>query len=128
MDGEYFVKYSHLRQRANSNEIRIEAKSSKGEAQRVLIRQFEALLDNPPKRAKTRLCFLFSQQYSLAWQAIVITSLACAVQMILKPGMTKRFYPGEQWDKSIKSKLAEADVFILLLSADFIASRLYLGC
>lgn len=121
IDGEYFVKYGTLRQQANSDEIRIEAKSCTDETQKVLIRQFEALLDTPPKRAKK--VFVSYSHSNTPWLGRLRNHLAGLRRSnYIETWDDQEILPGDEWDKSIKTKLAEADVFILLLSSDFIAS------
>lgn len=121
IDGEYFVKYDALRQRANSDEIRIEARNCNDDRQNILIRQFETLLDNPPKRAKR--VFVSYSHSNTPWLGRLRNHLAGLRRSNdIETWDDQEILPGEQWDKSIKTKLAEADVFILLLSADFIAS------
>ena len=121
-DGEYFVKYNQLKEKAAANEIRIEAIKKSGEKQQVLIRTFEPLLDRPPKRAK-RVFFSYSHSDTLWLKRLRNHLSGLRRSNDIETWDDQEILPGDQWDKSIKDKLADADVFILLLSADFIASN-----
>ncbi|MGB1258351.1 MAG: hypothetical protein ACPG51_20925, partial [Thiolinea sp.] len=52
IDGEHFVKHSTLSDKASGDSIRIETYNHQGAVQTVLIRRFEALLNQSPRRAK----------------------------------------------------------------------------
>ena len=42
---------------------------------------------------------------------------------IIDPWYDRKIMPGENWDKKIKEKLEEADIFLFLISVDFINSK-----
>lgn len=122
IDGQYFIKYGDLKKQAVSHEIRIEAQNIAGETQKVLIRKFEALLDQTPKHAKR--VFVSYSHSNTVWLGRLRNHLSGLRRSNdIETWDDQEILPGEHWDQSIKNKLAEADVFILLLSSDFIASN-----
>ncbi len=120
-DGAYFVKYAALRQAAERGHIRIPGKDKAGQEQTLLIRRFEVLLPRPPRRAKR--VFLSYSHRNTEWLhrlRVHLSGLRRSDDVEL--WTDQEILPGEQWDEVIQQKLKEADVFILLLSADAIAS------
>jgi internalin A len=121
-DGKYFVKYSDLDAAAKNEEVKITATSTAGDQERVLIRLFEPLLDRPPKHAK-RVFFSYSH-LNTHWLGRLRAHLSGLRRSNdIETWDDQEILPGDEWNKVVKDKLKEADVFILLLSADFIASN-----
>lgn len=121
-DGEYFVFFMALSAKAEQNEIKITAKDKDDKESQVLIRHFEPLLDRPPKQAKK--VFVSYSHKNTPWLGRLRAHLSGLRRSNeIEAWDDREILPGEEWDKSIKDKLNDADVFILLLSADFIASN-----
>lgn len=88
----------------------------------LITQKFEAVLDNKPTRAKK--VFLSYSHQNTAWLTRLRTHLAgLRRNSIIEIWDDKEILPGDQWDTAIKKQLEEADVYIMLLSADFIASE-----
>jgi len=115
-DGTNYVNYQELVRNAG------EAKIKAGNNNVWLITQnFAALLPTPPPKAKR--VFLSYSHQNTVWLGRLRTHLAGLRRAKeIETWDDKEILPGDLWDATIKKKLEEADVFILLLSADFIAS------
>ncbi len=88
----------------------------------LLTQKFEAIMDHKPTRAKK--VFLSYSHQNTAWLTRLrahLSGLRRAKE--IETWDDREILPGDQWDASIKKQLEEADVYILLLSADFIASE-----
>jgi len=121
-DNEFFVKYNNLTAAAEKDDIRIEGISKSGAVENLLIRAFEPLLPRPPRRAKK--VFVSYSHRNTHWLGRLRAHLGVLRRSnLIETWTDQEILPGDQWDKSIKDKLADADVFILLLSADFIESN-----
>ncbi|MBI5916462.1 MAG: TIR domain-containing protein, partial [Bacteroidetes bacterium] len=121
-DGKFFVKYTDLGSETEKGEIKIIATGPSAERQHLLIRDFEALMDRPPKRAKR--VFVSYSHRNTAWLGRLRAHLGGLRRSNeIEAWTDQEILPGDLWDKAIKDKMAEADVFILLLSADFIESN-----
>lgn len=121
-DNNFYLKYTDLISAAQNDEIRIEGCNKNGEREKVLIREFEALLDRPPRHAKR--VFVSYSHRNTHWLGRLRAHLSGLRRSNeIETWTDQEILPGDLWDKKIKDALAEADVFILLLSADFIDSN-----
>jgi Leucine-rich repeat (LRR) protein/GTPase SAR1 family protein len=117
-DGENYVDYKTLVERARTNEPKVESLN------RVWLnmQSFAPILPVPPARVKK--VFLSYSHQNTQWLARLRTHLTgLRRSKEIETWDDKEILPGDLWDAAIKKRLAEADVFILLLSADFIASE-----
>jgi internalin A len=121
-DNQYFVSYTALVDANNRDEIRVMATNKAGDSNTLLLREVEALLARPPRRAKK--VFLSYSHNNTHWLGRLRTHLGgLRRSKEIEVWTDQETLPGEQWDKVILEKLKEADVFIMLLSADFISSE-----
>ncbi len=120
-DGEYFVQYAQLYEFAERGHIRMPGKNKEGQEQTLLIRHFEALLPRPPRRAKR--VFLSYSHRNTEWLVRLRVHLSGLRRSNdVEVWTDQEILPGDRWDEVIQKNLAETDVFILLLSADAVAS------
>lgn len=88
----------------------------------LITQKFEAILDDKPTRAKK--VFLSYSHQNTAWLTRLRIHLAgLRRDKVIETWDDKEILPGDQWDNAIKKQLEEADVYIMLLSADFVASE-----
>jgi internalin A len=87
----------------------------------LITKNFSPLLPfSPPKTKKVFLSYSHQNVFWLNRLRTHLAGLRRAKQ--IESWDDKEILPGQLWDYQIKKKLEEADIFILLLSADFIAS------
>ena len=104
------------------DEIRVIATNKAGESDMLLLREVEALLPRPPRRAKK--VFLSYSHNNTHWLGRLRTYLGgLRRSKEIEVWTDQEILPGEQWDQVMMEKLKESDVFIMLLSADFISSE-----
>jgi len=116
-DGENFISYGALLD--NSDEPKVKAENSHVW---LIAHNFSAILPSPPQKAKR--VFLSYSHQNTKWLVRLRTHLAGIRRAkLIESWDDKEILPGDQWDANIKKNLEEADIFILLLSADFIASE-----
>jgi Leucine-rich repeat (LRR) protein/GTPase SAR1 family protein len=116
-DGENYITYKALLE--NSAEPKIKASNSNT---LLITFKFAAILPEPPKKAKK--VFLSYSHQNTIWLNRLRTHLAGLRRAKeIETWDDKEILPGDMWDTTIKARIEEADVFILLLSADFIASE-----
>jgi Leucine-rich repeat (LRR) protein/GTPase SAR1 family protein len=121
-DNEFFIKYTDLIAAAERNDIKIEARNKAGESDILLLRDFEALLPRVPRRGKK--VFVSYSHSNTQWLSRLRAHLSGLRRSnVIEDWTDQEILPGEQWDKAIREKVKEADVFILMLSADFVASE-----
>lgn len=116
-DGKKFVNYLELYKAAKSGEAKVRLESG----EMLIVRLFENLLPFTAPRAK-RVFLSYSHQNS-HWLGRLRTHLAgLRRSKDVETWTDQEILPGDPWDNKIRENLQTADVFILLLSADFIAS------
>lgn len=115
-DGINYIDYNTLK---NCKQPKIKACNNNAW---LITQRFSALLPFPPPKVKK--VFLSYSHQNTAWLCRLRTHLAGLRRAKeIETWDDKEILPGDLWDTSIKKSLDEADVFILLLSADFIASE-----
>lgn len=118
-DGERFVAYDALVRAAKNDEARLFLSN---DPKPLPVRPFTPMLPKEPSRAKR--VFLSYSHQNTPWLGRLRTHLAGLRRAKeIEDWSDQEILPGDLWDTAIKEKLAAADVFILLLSADFIASE-----
>lgn len=114
-DGKNYVSYKDLL--ANASEPKIKALNDV----MLITYNFSAILPTAPQRAKR--VFLSYSHQNTPWLGRLRTHLAgLRRDKRIETWDDKEILPGDLWDNAIRQNLEKADVFILLLSADFIAS------
>ncbi|MBD0288796.1 MAG: toll/interleukin-1 receptor domain-containing protein [Flavisolibacter sp.] len=107
---------------AHQNETKPDAKPANKSDVWLITQNFAAILDQPPAKAKK--VFLSYSHQNTAWLTRLRTHIAgLRRDKKIETWDDKEILPGDLWDATIKKQLNEADVYILLLSADFIASE-----
>ena len=121
-DGQFFLPYPNLLEAHINDDVRVAAKDKQGNKERLLIRDVEALLPKRTHRAKK--VFISYSHRDTMWLARLQAHLSLLRRSNKIESWTDvEIRAGEEWDKSIKDALLAADIFILILSADFIASN-----
>ena len=116
-DGENYILYDTLIE--NAAEPKVKATNTNT---LLITYNFAAILPTPPQKAKK--VFLSYSHQNTPWLTRLrahLSGLRRAKQ--IETWDDKEILPGDMWDTTIKKRIEEADVFILLLSADFIASE-----
>jgi Leucine-rich repeat (LRR) protein len=121
-ENTFFVKYKDLLAAAKREEVKIEGKNKAGETSKLLMQSFKGLLPYPPRRAK-RVFVSYSHQNTHWLNRLRAHLGGLRRSKHIETWTDQELPPGELWDKAIREKLSEADVFILLLSADFTSSE-----
>ena len=118
-DGKRFVSYDKLVEAAKNGEAKMHLP---GDGEPLLLRHFAPLLPFEPPHAKR--VFLSYSHQNTPWLGRLRTHLAGLRRAKeIETWTDQEILVGDLWDANIKENLANADVFILLLSADFIASE-----
>lgn len=121
-DGDYYVHFNDLSEAVGGDEIRVHSHGKGGGKKKMLIREFEALLDKQPKQAK-RVFVSYSHQ-NTEWLNRLKPHLSGLQRSNeIETWTDHAIIPGDEWDQAIKDSMLNADVFILMLSASFIASN-----
>lgn len=118
-DGENYVRYIDLLNHNKLGETRI---LNLAREKYILLKSFGPILPVTPKRTKR--VFLSYSHKNANWLnrlRVHLSGLRRAKE--IETWTDQEILPGESWDAAIRDNLASADVFILLLSADFIASE-----
>lgn len=116
-DGANFIEYRQLLLNDKEPKIRLADTNTW-----LSMKNFSSILPFNPIRAKK--VFLSYSHQNVAWLKRLRTHLAgLRRSKEIESWDDRELLPGDLWDASIKKNLEEADVFILLLSADFIASE-----
>ncbi len=121
-DGLFFVPYLDLLDAFGKEDVYINTKDNKGYKERILVRSLEALL--PPKSYTTKKVFISYSHHNIIWLSRLQTHLGILKRSNkIETWTDLEIIPGEEWEKSIHDAIENADVFILLLSVDFISSN-----
>ncbi len=115
-NGRDFVSYLELLRNAGQPKVLAMDNSTW-----LMTKNFEAILPEPPPHAKR--VFLSYSHHDITWLGRLRTHLSGLRRANeIESWDDKEILPGDQWNEVIRGKLEEADVYILLLSANFIAS------
>lgn len=116
-DGENFISYCYLLD--NSDEPKVKAENSNSW---LITHNFAAILPTLPQKAKR--VFLSYSHQNTKWLVRLRSHLSVIRRAkLIESWDDKEILVGDLWDSNIKKSLEEADIYILLLSADFIASE-----
>ncbi len=117
IDGKHYIQYTKLLSSAQEGNAKISI--AKGE--KLPIRYFSPLLPDNTVHAKR--VFLSYSHQNTHWLLRLRTHLSGLRQAKeIEDWTDMEILPGELWGTKIKENIEFADVYILLLSADFIAS------
>ena len=115
-NGRDFVDYLELLR--NSGEPKVLASDQRTW---LMTRNFEEILPVPPPHAKK--VFLSYSHHDISWLGKLRTQLSGLRRANeIESWDDREILPGDQWNETIRTNLENADVYILLLSANFIAS------
>ncbi len=116
-DGVNYISYQSLLESANEPKLRASNSNTW-----LITHHFAAIMPSPPQKAKR--VFLSYSHQNTKWLVRLRSHLAGIRRAkMIEAWDDKEILPGDHWDTLIRTNLEEADVFILLLSADFIASE-----
>ncbi|MEO5998949.1 MAG: leucine-rich repeat domain-containing protein [Chitinophagaceae bacterium] len=115
-DGINYVSYSDLIE--NPEEIKIKANTGV----QLFTRQFEPLLPFNFPRAK-KVFLSYSHRDTKWFERLRVHLTGLEMSGVIESWDDKKIEAGDLWDDRIKKKMEDADVYVLLLSADFLASK-----
>jgi internalin A len=118
VNGEDFVNYLNLHQNDNKNAY---LKCVIGEKM-VKVNAFSAFLSNTGKKP-LKVFFSYSHNDTDLMQRLHIHLAPLRRMDRIATWSDREILPGSDWDNTIKENLKSADVILLLLSADFVASE-----
>lgn len=121
LDGEYFVLASDLAKSANKallNTVHLYNSEDKQHTETSLFAPF--MLQKPKKRLKVFISYAHKDTVFREQLQKFFSNMLRANQIEI--WHDNKIYAGEPWDQTIKQKLAEADVAVVLTSQDLLAS------
>lgn len=119
VDGKNFIDFKKLPKNEKDDFDQSELKGASLSA-------FASLLNfSPEVTKKVFLSYSHQNTYWLNRLRVHLTGLKHS--KLIEEWTDQEILPGEKWDNRIKEQIEKADLFILLLSADFVASRYIWG-
>lgn len=115
-DGQNFCSYLKICKANQAGKVFANIKSTD-----VPVKNFESILDRKCKRP-LKLFLSYSHKDTILMKRFDTHLAPLKRQEIIETWTDEAIMPGDDWNEVIKSNLAEADLVILLISADFIAS------
>lgn len=130
IDNTFYVCYTDLITALNNKETSIEADRCPSKAMEtpqlnkiIFLKLFSSILDFD-KSITTKRVFLSYSHQNTHWLNRLRVHLAGLKHgKFIEDWTDQEILPGEKWDDRIKKQIEKADIFIMLLSADFTASR-----
>ena len=117
-DGEIFIQYPYLLKAVQDGETKVFSKEGR---QLLSLKTFGPILPKMPD--STKRVFLSYSHRNTHWLNRLRTHLSGLRRAKeIETWTDQEILPGAPWDKAIRDSMESADVFIILLSADFVAS------